>query len=101
MGETLRMASERGAYTLTDRATWESWRGGLGLVPFPQQHELLVNPYSVIVPARSRNADAATRFARWLTGARAQSLIAGFRGTAAEPPFLPAAGEPAGGATVR
>jgi tungstate transport system substrate-binding protein len=92
MGETLRMASERRAYTLSDRATFEAWRHGLSLVEFPFEDPLLDNPYSVIVPSGSRDSAAAGRFARWLAGPRAQAIIADFRGPGGAPLFMPARG---------
>jgi tungstate transport system substrate-binding protein len=91
MGEALRMASERQAYTLTDRATWEVWRARLDLVEFAFHDALLENRYSVIVPVTARDTAAAARFARWLAGPRAQAMIAAFRGRAASPLFAPAA----------
>jgi tungstate transport system substrate-binding protein len=95
MGETLRMASERRAYTLSDRATFEAWREDLSLVEFPFDDPLLDNPYSVIVPAGSRDSAAARRFALWLAGPRAQAIIADFRGPGGAPLFVPA-GDPPG-----
>jgi tungstate transport system substrate-binding protein len=78
MGETLRMAGELGAYTLTDAATYEVWRGQTGLVVHIRGGAELENPYSVIVPARSRKVAAARAFAEWLSGGPAQQLIADF-----------------------
>jgi tungstate transport system substrate-binding protein len=89
MGETLRMTAERRGYTLSDRATFEVWRDELDLVEFPFEDRLLENPYSVIVPTGARDTAHANRFARWLTGARAQALIAEFGGSAGAPLFTP------------
>jgi tungstate transport system substrate-binding protein len=98
MAETLRMAAERGAYTLSDRASWEVLRGGLDLVAFTFDDPLLDNPYSVIVSAASTRAAAAQRFAQWLASGRAQELIADVRNADGVPLFRPAAtAEPAAG----
>jgi tungstate transport system substrate-binding protein len=90
MAETLRMADQLSAYTLTDDATWQVWRERLSLVAFPLRDSLLYNSYSVIVPAAARDTAAGLRFARWLTGESAQSLIAAFIGPAGTPLFEPA-----------
>jgi tungstate transport system substrate-binding protein len=78
MGETLRVASELQAYTLTDVATFQLWRAGVQLDALFGADPVLVNPYSVIVAARARDRAAADRFARWLAAPAAQSLIAAF-----------------------
>lgn len=92
MAATLRVASERVAYTLTDRGTWEISRAALQLVEFPLSDELLDNRYSVIVPRRARTADGALRFARWLAGPRGQAVIGAFRGPSGALLFVPADG---------
>ena len=48
MGETLTFASEKGAYTLTDEATYLTFRSNLSLVPLVTQGESLINVYSVM-----------------------------------------------------
>lgn len=48
MGETLQLASEKGAYTLTDEGTYLAYRGKLDLVPIIEEGDILLNVYSVI-----------------------------------------------------
>jgi tungstate transport system substrate-binding protein len=93
MAETLRMAAERRAYTLTDHATFAAWRSRLELVElveFALDDTLLHNPYSIIVPRATRDSIGAARFAAWLTGPRAQRIVADFAGPGGTPLFTPA-----------
>ena len=48
MGETLQMASDKGAYTLTDEGTYLAYKGNLTLVPLVTQGPSLLNIYSVM-----------------------------------------------------
>jgi len=48
MGETLQMASEKGAYTLTDEGTYLTYQGNLTLVPVVSSGASLLNIYSVM-----------------------------------------------------
>jgi tungstate transport system substrate-binding protein len=48
MGETLQMASEKGAYTLTDEGTYLSYKQDLKLVPVVTKGASLLNIYSVM-----------------------------------------------------
>jgi tungstate transport system substrate-binding protein len=91
MDATLRLASERGAYTLTDRATWEVVRPRLQLREFTLADERLHNPYSIIVPRQARDTARAARFARWLAGPLGQAVIRSVRGSDGQPLFMPAA----------
>jgi tungstate transport system substrate-binding protein len=75
MAETLRMASELDAYTLTDLATHRVLQGRASPVVLLYDHALLDNPYSVIVPAASRSPAAAGRFADWLSGSTGRAVI--------------------------
>ena len=78
MAEALRMAAEKQAYTLTDRATYLNLRDGLELELMVEGDPRLFNPYGVIPVAGAANAEGALAFARWVTGAEAQELIRGF-----------------------
>jgi tungstate transport system substrate-binding protein len=49
MGETLQMASEKGAYTLTDEGTYLSYKNDLKLLPVVSKGTSLLNIYSVMV----------------------------------------------------
>ena len=48
MGETLQMASEKSAYTLTDEGTYLSYKSNLNLVPVVSKGASLLNIYSVM-----------------------------------------------------
>jgi tungstate transport system substrate-binding protein len=82
MAETGRIATEKRAYTLTDRATWLTLRKGLDLAPVSEGDRRLFNPYGVIVVSQRKSprvhAEAAERFARWLVAPETQKLIGGF-----------------------
>ena len=82
MGETARIASEKQAYTLIDRATYLALKSSLSLVAVTEGDPALRNPYGVIVVSRQKHpklhAIEATTFARWLVSAEAQKLIADF-----------------------
>jgi tungstate transport system substrate-binding protein len=91
MGETLAIASERTAYTLTDRGTFGTVSPHLRLARLFDGDPALLNEYSVITVSSSRrSADAAT-FAAWLTSEAAASLISGFGADETGTPlFIPA-----------
>jgi tungstate transport system substrate-binding protein len=79
MGDLLRVAGERGAYTLTDRATFLTAGAGSGLVVlFDDEGDLLYNPYRATLVAGARNAEAAGLFYDWLRGADGQNVIGAF-----------------------
>jgi tungstate transport system substrate-binding protein len=87
MGETLTFANEKGAYTLSDRATYLAQKAKLpSLVVVVGGNKIeengdpaLLNPYGVIPvnPVKHPNvkADLAEQFARWLTSVETQKLI--------------------------
>src|SRR3990172_2726248 len=82
MEETLRIASEKRAYTLADRATYLAHRDLLQLSVLVEGDEALLNPYSLVSinPARhpDLNHTAARRFTAFLFGPEAQRIIAEF-----------------------
>jgi tungstate transport system substrate-binding protein len=83
MGTVLRMASEKGAYTLTDRATWLSFKNQLtNLEVLIEGDVILLNPYAIILvnPDRypRRNYKGALKLAKWMISEEGQNLIAGF-----------------------
>jgi tungstate transport system substrate-binding protein len=82
MGQVLRMADEKQAYTLSDRATFLAQRRGLDLTILFQGDPLLINRYSVIVvnpaPHPHVQHEAARRFADFLLSAEIQKAIADF-----------------------
>lgn len=82
MGETLKMADELQAYTLTDDATFLALQDKTGLAELVAGSRDLANPYGVIAvnPAKhaSVHKNAATAFIDFITGEKGQGLIAGF-----------------------
>lgn len=94
-GATLFVASERGAYALTDRATFTVLAPKLDLTILAENDARLVNEYRVYqVPSESRRSAAqAQAFLEYLVSAEAQALIGRF-GTAryGRRLFVPASG---------
>ncbi|MGD2217225.1 MAG: substrate-binding domain-containing protein [Gemmatimonadales bacterium] len=78
MGAVLMMASERRAYTLSDRGTFLSLRDRLRLEVLVEGDPRLHNQYSVIVVADASNREGARVFADWITSAAGQDTIGGF-----------------------
>lgn len=80
MGDTLVMASELQAYTLTDLATFLSMKDDLDLEVIVDEGADLINVYSVIVvnPDKVDNTDVDTakRFETWITSDSTLDLIA-------------------------
>jgi tungstate transport system substrate-binding protein len=85
MGATLRVAGSTGAYTLTDRATFEQHAHRGELAVLFEGGPGLLNAYAVAVPPKGR-ADAHT-FATWLIDGDGRRLIAGFRTAHGAPAF--------------
>lgn len=91
MADALRLAAERDAYILTERATFELLRPTLKLQPLSRPDARLSNPYAVIVATSTARPAAAQAFARWLSAPAAQRRIATFaRGRDGRPLFRPA-----------
>jgi tungstate transport system substrate-binding protein len=80
MGGTLRVANERNAYTLSDRATFEQFRARLRLVPLYEGGPELLNTYAIFLRAglTGREQAAAMELARWLSDGDGRPLIAAF-----------------------
>jgi tungstate transport system substrate-binding protein len=68
MGDALRVASERGAYILTEPGTFRVLRDQLSLVPLVEGDARLINIYSVMRLNRARNGEAADSLVNWLRG---------------------------------
>jgi tungstate transport system substrate-binding protein len=83
MGATLGVAGELGAYVLTDRATWATYRSRGALATLVEGDPRLRNPYGVIVVDPKRHphvkAELAGRFADWLRSEEGRSAITSFR----------------------
>lgn len=92
MGEVLRIADERKAYALTDRATYLFLREKLELTVLVEGDARLLNIYGVIPVAGSPRLTGARAFMEWITGPEGQTLI-GRYGTEqfGRPLFMPSA----------
>ena len=97
MGETLRVASEKAAYTLSDRATYLTQRGTLELEVLSEGDPGLLNVYHVIEMTKKAGkrvqTDGAKAFADWIVSPPAQRLIGAFgQAKFGQPLFTPDAG---------
>ncbi len=103
MGATLTIASEKGAYTLTDRATYLAFKKRVQLAVLLEGDAPLLNIYHVmeVNPARYPRVNAAggKAFADFMISPEAQAVIKGFGVEKyGEPLFSPDAGKPEPGA---
>jgi tungstate transport system substrate-binding protein len=92
MAEALRMASERRAYTLSDRGTYLALRKTLDLQVLYQRDAALQNPYAVITVSPQRhpgvNAEGARRFSAFLLAPATQRFVASYgKGRFGQPLF--------------
>ncbi len=99
MGQTLAVAAEKRAYTLSDRGTYLALRKKLGLEILSEGDAALLNVYHVIEvnPARHPkvNTPGARAFADFMVSKDVQTLIKEFGiGTFGSPLFFPDAGRP-------
>jgi len=97
MGATLTIASEKGAYTLTDRGTYLAMRKTLNLELLVEGDSLLLNVYHVITinPAKwpKVNYTGALAFAQFLVREDVQKIIGRFGAEQyGQPLFFPDAG---------
>jgi len=88
MGEALNIATQQGAYTLSDRGTFISQRSEIGLTvlvqgPIEDGPEILANPYGVMAvnPGVHENAnyDLAMAYIGWITSPGAQEAISSYQ----------------------
>jgi tungstate transport system substrate-binding protein len=98
MGATLKIASEKAAYTLTDRATYLHMRDNLDLKILVEKDPLLKNIYHVMVVNPQKhpgvNAQGATAFADYLTSPETQAIIGDYgKDQFGQPLFFPDAGK--------
>jgi tungstate transport system substrate-binding protein len=99
MGATLMLASEKNAYTLTDIATFLSWRGKVDLEALVQGDPVLYNVYHVmeLSPRAGTRVNYAggKAFADFLVAPETQRLIGDFgRAQFGRSLFVPDAGKP-------
>jgi tungstate transport system substrate-binding protein len=82
MGKVLQIASEMGAYTLTDRGTWLAYQSKLPLKIAFENDPLLFNPYGIIAVNPQRHPDTnyagAQALIGWMISPKGQELIGGF-----------------------
>ncbi len=82
MGATLTIASEKNAYTLTDRATYLAYRASLKLEILAEGDPALLNVYHVITVNPEKwpkvNYEGALAFARFLMDPATQEIIGRF-----------------------
>ena len=83
MGATLTVAGEKGAYTLSDRATYTTFAAKTGLHIMVQGDKKLLNPYGVIAVNPKRypkiNYEGAMTFVKWMTSPTGQKAIGDYR----------------------
>ena len=81
MAATLRVASERGAYVLTDRATLLQLQSTLRLTILDEDDPRYINTYAVLTRAglTGRRRESAERLFDWLAGAEGRARIGGYR----------------------
>lgn len=82
MGQTARIADEKQAYTLIDKATYLALKDTLDLEILIQNQEVLFNPYGVIAISSERfskvNNKDAILFINWLVSDEIQEFIGDF-----------------------
>lgn len=92
MGQTLNMAAELQAYTLSDRASWLAFPRRAELPVLVEGDERLRNQYALLLvdPARHPHVRAAEAraLADWLVSPEGQAAIAAFR-LGGQAPFVP------------
>ncbi len=83
MSEVLRMADERRAYTLTDRATFATVKDRGDLVAVCEGDPALFNPYTIIAVNPARHPQVryleAMQLIAWMTSPAGQRIIGDFR----------------------
>jgi len=83
MGPALNMGSSTGAYVLTDRGTWLSFKNRGDLTVLVEGDKALFNQYGVLVvnPAKHPHVKAAEaqKFVDWVTSSAGQNVIASYK----------------------
>jgi tungstate transport system substrate-binding protein len=98
MGQTLNVASEKKAYTLTDRGTYLALKKRIDLDVLAEDDAILLNIYHVIEVNQARfqkvNAAGARAFVNFMVSKEAQALIKTFGiDKFGSPLFFPDAGK--------
>lgn len=83
MGQTLTVTAEKGGYTLTDRATYATYKDRTGLVILVEGDKNMYNPYGIIAVNPKRfpgvNYEGAMDLIKWITSPEGQKYIADFK----------------------
>jgi tungstate transport system substrate-binding protein len=98
MGATLTIASEKQAYTVTDRGTFLAFQKRLQLVPLVEKDRILLNIYSVMLPNPAKfpkiNVAGGKAFAGFMVAKETQEVIRTFGvDKYGQPLFFPDAGK--------
>lgn len=79
MGDTLTIANEKSAYTLSDSGTYLAYKGNITLVPLVTQGKDLLNVYSLIPINATKfpdtNTNASSKWISFVTSSEGQQLI--------------------------
>ncbi|MHB8280368.1 MAG: ABC transporter substrate-binding protein [Candidatus Humimicrobiaceae bacterium] len=84
MGETLEIANEKQAYTLTDKGTFLALKDHLSLLTLVEGDKVLLNSYGIILVNPEKHKDVninykgAKAFADFVTGRKGQEIISKF-----------------------
>lgn len=93
MGETLTMANEMLAYTVTDMGTYLAYKSKLDLVPIVQSGSILLNVYSAMICTKTTKQELAQNLVGFLTSQEVQEIIGNYgASTYGESSFVPCAG---------
>ena len=83
MGDTLMMANEMGAYTLSDSGTWQALREKLGMRVVFEGDDVLKNPYGVIAVNPQKHPgvhiEEANAFIEFITSEEGQNIIRSYK----------------------
>lgn len=94
MGDTLIMANELKAYTLTDEGTFLAFKSDLKLVPIIDTGSILINVYTVIVCSKTKQKEMAENMVAFLTSDKIQDIIGNYgKSDYGKSLFTPCAGE--------
>ncbi len=99
MGDTLTLAGQKSAYTLSDSGTFLAYEGKLKLVPLVTQGKDLINIYSLIPvnPQKFKNVnnDAAMKWVDFILSSEGQTIIGEYgKDKYGQQLFIPLAGQP-------
>jgi tungstate transport system substrate-binding protein len=99
MGDTLTIANEKNAYTLSDSGTYLAYEGKIKLVPLVTQGKDLLNIYSLI-PVNPKkfpnvNNDAAMKWVDFVLSSEGQTIVGEYgKDKYGQTLFVPLAGQP-------